>query len=790
VSGTATGPRPRPSSRSSPRPRSRRGLTRQLLRTGWTAGRRAEAGGVRFLALLAATLVLVLGTAGMVAAEATYDGRELRDAHRSPRTEPAHPGQRPVARQRAVYDSVDNFQHDVIVLEPLDEAAPPPPGLPRWPKPGEVFLSPALLDTGRGEGIATRYGRLVGTIAAEGLQAPREHFAYVRPRTGLSGPGSEDEEVMPKVYGYGTPSPSGTGESLFVMGREMLRPALLGLVLLPAGVLLVLALRAGAAARDRRGALLTALGGSGRARALFHLGEAAAPIAAGALLAAAVALPAFFRNTKLPVVDFALASADLRRVLPQLLGAAALSVLAVCVLTVLLQPRHRGGGSRSGRRLDLRKRSRSVSRSTSGALRPAGPGRLLRALPWVFPFALLLTVRGAELVPRTYLLPVWVLGTVLTLVTVPSVVALLTAALGRGLVRLGRGRPGLLVAGRRTAAQPQVAARLTAALVIVIGLMAQTQMWVGLLGSQQRSGETALARIGTGLVEAGPYADPARLAAFEAALPVGINLAAAERLNREDGGIETRLTAPCATLRLLDVPCAGPAARTGTRTRTGTEFRQLPAGSGDLRLRAFTGAAEAGTRVSVRTAPVDSLAAHPPSADGERLLLLVSADGRNLDPMALSGIAWHELAAPAWVRPIDRFGLEGSGPSGIAMRWTQLLGTVGVLVVLLAAGLGAMAEYLRFGRELAPLTVLTGRRGIFWTVAGCALLLPSLLAVALGSLVARWLATPVLQDDRASMSMPQLAWPAAAVALAAVALTAWAASSASRAARRWRPSGD
>jgi hypothetical protein len=96
----------------------------------------------------------------------------------------------------------------------------------------------------------------------------------------------------------------------------------------------------------------------------------------------------------------------------------------------------------------------------------------------------LAAVRVPELFDGPLRLPVYALGLALVLATLPAFVAALTSALGERLARTGAtlGRPGMLVSGRRVAAHPRVASRSVAALVVMIGLASQAQLWTGLLG--------------------------------------------------------------------------------------------------------------------------------------------------------------------------------------------------------------------------------------------------------------------------------------------------------------------
>src|SRR5207244_315100 len=58
---------------------------------------------------------------------------------------------------------------------------PPPPGLGAWPRPGEAYVSPALLDALNGIAARDRYGRIVATIGRSGLADPGEMIAYIAP---------------------------------------------------------------------------------------------------------------------------------------------------------------------------------------------------------------------------------------------------------------------------------------------------------------------------------------------------------------------------------------------------------------------------------------------------------------------------------------------------------------------------------------------------------------------------------------------------------------------------------
>lgn len=149
------------------------GLSLQLLRIGRDAGRRSEAAGTRAaaLALSAFAVALCLGLMAMV--HASYAGKELR---RDARTPVGLTEQSPASRATLWLVGSDALKgkrlFSVVFIAPRTSNAPLPPGVDRWPGPGEAVLSPGLLKAGAAEGIAGRYGKLSGTIGQEGLDDP------------------------------------------------------------------------------------------------------------------------------------------------------------------------------------------------------------------------------------------------------------------------------------------------------------------------------------------------------------------------------------------------------------------------------------------------------------------------------------------------------------------------------------------------------------------------------------------------------------------------------------------
>ncbi|WP_416985120.1 ABC transporter permease [Streptomyces sp. T028] len=173
-----------------------------------------------------------------------------------------------------------------------------PPGLARFPRQGEVYVSPALaellrkLPAGR---LADRFPRTTsyGTVGAAGLASPDELVAVVGrapddPAVSSAASGDqtwfdEGQTARARVAGF-----AGTKASMFTANDQGM--ALLGVVLLalPVVVLSAAAGRLGAARREQRLAALRLAGATPRQIVAMTAAEAVAVGAAGALTGALV----------------------------------------------------------------------------------------------------------------------------------------------------------------------------------------------------------------------------------------------------------------------------------------------------------------------------------------------------------------------------------------------------------------------------------------------------------------------------------------------------------------------
>ncbi|MEW9552118.1 FtsX-like permease family protein [Nonomuraea sp. NPDC050783] len=147
-------------------------LTWRLLRGG---GRKGLLGTWLTLGAVAVSTALLLFA---VAANVAFDARAERGAWRNP--VPA--ARDAVAVEASRFDYVRDRVITVVDLAALKEGVPAPPGMPRFPRPGETWLSPALAALA-GElppaELGERYPHRAGVLGEEALVFPGELVAVV-----------------------------------------------------------------------------------------------------------------------------------------------------------------------------------------------------------------------------------------------------------------------------------------------------------------------------------------------------------------------------------------------------------------------------------------------------------------------------------------------------------------------------------------------------------------------------------------------------------------------------------
>jgi hypothetical protein len=170
-------------------------------------------------------------------------------------------------------------------LEPEGARAPLPPGVDRFPGPGELVVSPALkklLESDGGKLLRERLsGRIVGTIGESGLIGSAE-LAFYRGARGLAAEGIDGGRVS-RIDRFGdvhaTPEKADPVLILLIL-------VVFAVLLMPVAVFIAAAVRFGGERRDRRLAALRLVGSDGRSTRRIAAGEALAGAVLGVALGA------------------------------------------------------------------------------------------------------------------------------------------------------------------------------------------------------------------------------------------------------------------------------------------------------------------------------------------------------------------------------------------------------------------------------------------------------------------------------------------------------------------------
>ncbi|THV30016.1 hypothetical protein [Glycomyces paridis] len=740
----------------------------QLLLIGKAAGTRAEAGGIRFSALMIAAFLLPLGLALPMLAAATLQGRDERAAGFTfTSAEEVDPG----ASTVLVVDDLDALpnsrQFQVLYLTPLGEDAPLPPGIGRWPQPGEVLLSPKLAELGASFDIDERYGTVVGTINTAELVDPDQLFAYVVPAQPIDR-SVADRAPLVEVTAWGTDCDPVASANWLLLKQDYFDLGFYAitvfLVTIPAGVLAFAATRVASHARDRREVLIRLLGGRPRHTVLVALGESWAPVAIGTGAALLGLLALGWTNLDLPYVDFTLSARDVRNAWPWTFGGLAVSFTALMSMTLLVST-----GRLQGR-----------APVTAGGARRH---RAVTSLAWGFPICFVIAAWGPSLFPfqSPFFFLLNYIGQLGLIITVAPAVALACAWLAgvAGRLRWVRWRPSLLSSAARVAAYPQATARqltaVIAAFFVVFFSLAYHSNWT----SWVEEDRAAVAPLGGSMAEVRPsnaVFTETETDQFLDRLPTDLSVLAVHVDQGYDDGSESiEMVGDCEALAAFSLECPE-----GSDTITGT----VP----DDRLAHWVGLhfpleAPEISIVSGSATRVPSMV--DPENRTTTVLLISTFDGSPIpeSDMRIAGTVFQFGVM------IDAPGLAETGTtqSEEQSHWIIAFGTIALAVLALASVLGASGEFLRHGRALAPIGVLTGGLRTFRAASAVTvfgpLLVGSAVGVGVGIAASDSLMRPGTTLVRAGIIAPTL--------LVLFTVTAvmwwWASSVAIREAGRWRP---
>ncbi|MFD5010071.1 ATP-binding protein [Streptomyces chartreusis] len=154
-----------------------------------------------------------------------------------------------------------------------------------------------------------------------------------------------------------------------------------------------------------------------------------------------------------------------------------------------------------------------------------------------------------------------------------------------------------------------------------------------------------------------------------------------------------------------------------------------------------------------------------------------SGCGKSALLMCLMGLICPELGT-----------LGGSGEGIVTQQWLEMLSMTGALVIVVVAGIGSVAQFVRTGRELGPVSVLTGNGRVYYAVSLWSLLVPAVFAVCAAVAVTWYVTTPLMAASGSRLSALSAV---GAAGLLCASVIAWCgARTASAAGAVWRPHND
>ncbi|USQ83264.1 ABC transporter permease [Streptomyces phaeoluteigriseus] len=708
--------------------------------------------------------LLLLSTALPNVLSARHDREQARMDYTYDLTEP------PKADDTLVISDVDTTFRDKDVrgrlMEPEGPRAPLPPGVSRFPAPGEMVVSPALRKLLAADGSALLRERLpyriVGDIGESGLVGSQE-LAYYAGGSGLDA--RIDGSRTARLTEFGDPNPT-TEEPDPVL--VLLNIVVIVALLMPVAVFIAAAVRFGGERRDRRLAALRLVGSDSRMTRRVAAGEALA----GALLGLALGTGFFLIGRQVA------GSVELMGVSvwpsyldpsPALAALVAVAVPSAAVLVTLLA-------------------LRGVVIEPLGVVRAAKPAR--RRLWW----RLLLPVAGlAMLYPMVgqgrdngdfnqYL----VVGGVLLLLV--GITALLPWLVETVVGRLGAGGIAWQLAVRRLQLSSGTAARMVNGIAVAVaGAIALQMLFAGVDGqyTEETGQDVRRAQMQVGLPDGVPMAATVQ----QFADTKGVRKVTAlwegylgdTSWDTETGpGLSTELTVgDCAALReVAKLPsCAngdlfvlegaeysvdGPALN-----RPGRKLYLESYGRGDVAEVTWTVPAGVGTARSI-TDPAGSRRGGflmTPAAMPEDVARTVRGELYLSVDESVPDASDHVRNTAARVDPLadpTNWTATRTSVRYDSLRTGLLVGAVCVLLLIGASLLVSQLEQLRERRKLLSALVAFGTRrrtlamSVLWQTAipiALGLLLASVVGITLGGVLLRMSDTPVGVDWASVLAM-------------------------------------
>ncbi|MFG2987334.1 FtsX-like permease family protein [Streptomyces sp. NPDC048258] len=697
--------------------------------------------------LFAASFLVLWVVWSLLAVDAGLDARQERQDARSPVM--TQQSREAVARWLERPDYADGQAISVVFLEPLQPGASPPPGLERWPERGESFLSPRAVEHAGGA-LVSRYGTMAGIIGRDGLAEPDELLVYARsPVEGIF----DETSHSTLISGFGRPDSQFI--DYFTVSHQFERSSgdlwvlLLLFTVMPAAASLMVVIRGGAEMRDRRISMLEALGASRASRLLVVIGEAALPVLAGSLLAAAAAWATTVWDTSLPFTRHTVSAGDLaplRVWTPLLILVAAALVLGISALRYARPPkrtttRPQQTKDASGRTVWVLCAMGSVL-CLYGTWRADGPGRV-----------------------------VFFFGAMLVLGVLPSLGGRLSGSLGSAIASLSirRGDAAGLIAGRWLAARPVVLAVLSAAMIVGLGLTTLGQVVTSQLEGPEIAAKHLSGATNRNAVLINASGNPARFDQLRQQLPDYPSAL----MYRE--GDRTVLSADCKSLAFFGTLPTCP--------ETTTELTEAVKDIGVTPRTALAVLGLAPDRVSITSRD-------PGITNPENVSLVVFNTSGGAGADRIWAAAYRTLGFPMLEVPVES-GMLGAQARADYVKWVLDSALVGLLALVLAGIVGAASVFDDQARGLGPIASFRSDRKFYVRVALWNLAVP-LTVVGAGAGVATYLLGQMLLSigDGGELSGGFVATGSLGIAIGGVIVAVVCAEIAVRRSRTWLPAGD
>jgi len=647
---------------------------------------------IRSILISAAVFIVAISFLAFIAALTAYQGADTRATARTPQLIELYPDNEPAFYWSDVLDYLNSeYPVQIIYLQPISDQPLPPPGLDKWPEPGQVFVSAGVAERlGATIGTETRWGDISGLISPEGLVNNNEGLIYV----GVSDQLSTDTHAIIST-GFGAERGPITGIMFYRQPMYLILTLIAIFLVLPALWLLLAVSRIGAPSRARQIDIMKILGAGRKQIYSYLLGETILPITAGTICAAFVASLSISTDIRLPWIDFTIRGSDMRLIAPMVFFAVISSVLIALMVSV------------TGISYKQLRRTKDNQRITQSVIR------------LVLPFLLAaLTVIGQNLAIGfenfNIVTPILAIGTILTIISVPA--SMFSAIRIIGMEARSRGfaveSAGQIVGGAQIAARPRPPAVLAASCVILMILASAAADLITAFSGEERDTIALQARLGhqAAIIAPRRVTEPAQFESVLAAL-------------QEQYAIASITIAPDGLIRV-----AG--------TNNDFEVLGIIPDASILAQPIWLQYLTNGEEYSLNNTPVRR------AGEGHWQRIVVGEpDGTSLDIEMLRHVVTR-TTVPSWTVTFPgETWVRGAAVAASQAAWLYWFGVIGLGIMLVSLWASYLNELLRSSRSLLAINAIAPSRKFVNTTIAWRIFIPVLLATVTGSMLAIILAS-------------------------------------------------